>query len=654
MTDKTTGVRWRPDLWFRSAGEVTLEEIAGGARLVCDLSDAAAISIDSQTDGLWVAFRGLRTCGGAELDGSAFVATLALNGDAPELRVQVEEIAFDEQRFRLVQAQYPARFGALETFVDLGALVIPHWEGAIVPTRRVTLPTVELWLFEDTTRTIGALNDIPVPTMPWYGAYLDRADHAGFACVVETAADVQFQVAANYTLQHRFDGRGLVSPLPRIAAATPVWLASHGALGYTRRATFRFGPQLDYVGMAKHYREHARRDGTFKSLAEKARERPQLARLAGAPYVALYAGYPHYAPGVHPAFAGYTYKEVEAVVRDLADGLRLPRAFVHLWGGLTQQPPGALPLDTAPGPVSDLKAAVDAAHDAGYLFTLYNDFTALLEESPLWDGRLMYAERDGQRMMGRPWNRVCASHYQDLAQRQIPGIVEALGVQAAYVDCANVFWRECYATDHPGEHPATRTQDMARRLALLRYIQELGLVFGGEHIQWWAVPAVDYCNGVGTPPAASRMLSRFPTPLWHLVFHDALVGYPHAADDYTRTAGVDFTDKLLRDLLVGVPPMYFLNLHDYPQWRDRIGQADRATGDVLRHVAFDELLDHAVLTEDRQVQRTRFSSGVEVTVNFGLALRDTGSGEPIPAKGYRVTGMGAQPISGAFQLSVTR
>ena len=236
----------------------------------------------------------------------------------------------------------------------------------------------------------------------------------------------------------------------------------------------------------------------------------------------------------------------------------------------------------------------------------------------------------------------------------MPEIARTLGAQAAYVDCVNVFWRECYGTDHPGEHPTPRAQDLARRLDLVRSIQELGLVFGGEHLQWWAVPAVDYCNGIGTPPAASRMLSRFPTPLWHLVFHDAVLGYAHAADDYTRTAGADFTDKLLRDLLLGVPPLYFLNLADYPQWRERIALADRATGAALRRVAFDELLDHACLTEDRQVQRTRFSSGVEVTVNFGLTPHAHGSGHPIPAKGYAVAGLGPQPERGAFTLDLAR
>jgi hypothetical protein len=597
--------------------------------------------------GATISFSGLRTAGGAELAGSEMGVVVDLRDDAPELQITVERLAFDESRLRLVRVEYPARFGALESYVELGSVVLPHWEGALVPTRRVTLPPLDLWMFEDATRSAAAMNDLPFPTMPWFGAYLDRADHAGFVCIVETPDDLQLQAIVNGTLQHRYDGLGQVSPLMRIAAASPVWLSSLGRLRYPRVARYRFGTGLDYVAMAKHYRAYARATGTFKSLHDKAAERPAVARLAGAPNLAMYAGYPHYAPGVHPAYANYRYADVQAAVNDLAGKVGLPRAFVHLWGGYTQQPPGALPFDTAPGPVSDLRAAVDAAHDAGYLFALYNYFTAMLEESPLWNGALMYQEANGRRMTGRAWNRVCAAHHVDLARKQMPDVVRTLGVQASYVDCVNVFWRECYDP----AHPATRSEDIHRRLALQRYMQGLGLVFGGEHLQWWGVPAVDYCNGMGTPPTASRNLSQFSTPLWHLVFHDAVVAYGHATDNYARSGSRDFVDKALRDLLVGVPPKFTFNLFDYPAWRERIGLVERAMGETLRRVAFDEMESHAVVTEDRLVQRTRFSSGVEVTVNFGVAARDVGTGEPILPKGYVVNGLDRTARRGSFRLT---
>src|SRR6266542_3955633 len=346
VVDQATGVRWRGDPWFGSAGEVVLEEGAGGRRLACDLSKARGVEVRAEGNGARVRFTGLQAAGG-ELAQSEVRATVELLGDAPELRVTLERVAFDERRFRLVHVEYPARFGALESFVDLGAVVLPHWEGALLPTRRVVLSPLDLWMYEDATRSAAAMNDIPFPTMPWFGAYLDRAgqadqvEHAGFVCIVETPDDLQLRTIANGALQQRYDVRGEVSPLMHVAAASPLWLGSRGGLGYARMARYRFGAGLDYVAMAKHYRAYARATGTFKSLREKAAERPALARLAGAPNLAIYAGYPHYAPGVHPAYATYRYKDVAAAVRDLAGTLGLPRAFVHFWGGYSQQPPGA-------------------------------------------------------------------------------------------------------------------------------------------------------------------------------------------------------------------------------------------------------------------------------------------------------------------------
>ena len=93
---------------------------------------------------------------------------------------------------------------------------------------------------------------------------------------------------------------------------------------------FEFEAPLGYVGMAKAYRKEAAAQGDLVTLREKAKARPQVDRLAGAPYLAYYAGYPHTAPG-YPGFE-YTYKQLGDVIGDLAGPMGLKRAFVHFWG----------------------------------------------------------------------------------------------------------------------------------------------------------------------------------------------------------------------------------------------------------------------------------------------------------------------------------
>jgi hypothetical protein len=219
------------------------------------------------------------------------------------------------------------------------------------------------------------------------------------------------------------------------------------------------------------------------------------------------------------------------------------------------------------------------------------------------------------------------------------------------VDCVNVRWRECYAPHHPGHlgRPLTRTQDLANRMGMYRYLHELGLVYGGELMQAYAVPAVDYCHGMGIPFREPSYLRLFQVPLWHLAFHDALVPYGHST--YTSAPASGFADIVLRDLLLGAPPLYFFSVADYPQWRDRIALAECATGEIVRAIAFDEMLSHAFLTDDHQVQRSRFSSGVEITVNTGTLEREAGLGCPVPAQGFLVTGIAGGPRVGSFGVT---
>jgi hypothetical protein len=74
----------------------------------------------------------------------------------------------------------------------------------------------------------------------------------------------------------------------------------------------------------------------------------------------------------------------------------------------------------------------------------------------------------------------------------------------------------------------------------------------------------------------------------------------------------------------------------YYAWRKTF----KAINDVLaphqRRLAHEELLDHRILTPDFLVQRTTFSSGVEVTVNYGEFPFRLEDGTELPAYGYRV------------------
>ena len=624
---KATGSEWSSDPWEHAAGRVTWWTAQGAFR-TANVGGSGNAELAEEADGIALTL----TDGSA--DGVVVKTWLGL-ADAT-LKVAVREVVLPT-RATLESVQYPLRSFGLRTDKDDGYLALPSGEGCLVSARSsVKLGTTSFWHWHDVSHGSGSYIVEGRPLMPFYGA---RKDGAGYTAVLETDDDFALHYLINSDFQHTFDSRGRQSPYERIACAWPAWLSQKGELGYERRMRFEFAAGLDYVGMAKAYRREALARGHLVTLREKAKERPQIARLAGAPYLAYYAGYPHLPVG-HPEFA-YTYKQLGDVVDDLAGAMGLERAFVHFWGAYSAQPPGCLPIDTAPGPVEDLAAVVTECKERGFLFTLYNDISAQLEETDLWMPELMWKTSDGNVRRGHRWARTCSSQYVRLLAKHMPEVVKTLGLEAAYVDCINAGCTdECYDP----EHPLTRAQDREARLAFYRYVHSLGLIFGGEHAGWWNAAEIEYTNGVGDFAGTPGLLRCFQVPLYNLVFHDALIPFCHAGDDYTVTDGTAFEDKVLRDLLRGIPPMYFLNLRDHATWRRKIMDSYAVMSAPAAAVMYDEMLTHQWLTDDQMVQRSAFASGVEITVNFDEIER-----EGMPGKSYRVTGMSAGTHEGCFQ-----
>ena len=72
----------------------------------------------------------------------------------------------------------------------------------------------------------------------------------------------------------------------------------------------------------------------------------------------------------------------------------------------------------------------------------------------------------------------------------------------------------------------------------------------------------------------------------------------------------------------GLRARYLRTYRDVCGWHEKIG--------------FDEMTDHRLLTSDRLVQETRFSSGWNVVVNFGSAAWDDPRGFVVPGSSYHL------------------
>jgi len=456
--------------------------------------------------------------------------------------------------------------------------------------------------------------------MPSFGV-VNLPQGWGYACIFDTPHDLRLELTAT----------SLAKPAP--LAAGLVWSPSLGKWGYTRRALYRFTAAGGYVATAKAYRAYAQEKGILKTLREKMKRRPDIAKILGAPDV-------------------WGANGVDFARQAKAAGI--DRMLINCGGGVKA--------------IEEIKAL-------GYLVSVYDNYEDTmpgnagaygdfkLEDAPLLaDGKRMRGwqshrtdpktgktELDpatGKPVVTQQYEKRCTALFEGVARRWIPVDQEKNPRNARFLDvttaCGTV---ECYDPNHGGD----RARDVANRQALARYVaDELGLVLGGEHGRWWGVPYYVYWEGmmsggfyswpaghVGMDlPKTREEIGKdylkygightYRIPYWELVFNDCVVSYWYWGDStgHLRQAAPEIAYKQdLFDMLYADPPLYWVAQPYSFRWsdpvlRERLLESYRTTCKLHEQTGLEELLTHAWLTEDRTVQRTTFSGGTVVVANF--------------------------------------
>ncbi len=214
------------------------------------------------------------------------------------------------------------------------------------------------------------------------------------------------------------------------------------------------------------------------------------------------------------------------------------------------------------------------------------------------------------------------------------------------------------------KHPCNRTQTYEIKRDAMKYLTE---TYGIDaHTEGNAEYLVPYVNsfegsidllalqGYGYLLIDNRPMSEnFPNeaekiPLWQLVFHDCGATYWHwEYGELSNTAMNRYCD--LYTMLYGEHGMFlpkYAKTHVYSSYFDTMIDRIKTLNQVTEKVAYDEMLSHEFLSEDGMVQRTAFSSGLQVTVNFSKEKSYDVDGEPLEPQAYRLTGTGAADTSG--------
>ena len=392
---------------------------------------------------------------------------------------------------------------------------------------------------------------------------------------------------------------------------------SKGKFRYARRLRWRFVHEGGIVALAKSYREFARSTGLLRTLKEKMKKKPDVARLQGAPDI----------------WGNGSLKFCRE-----AKALGIERAIVNH---------GSRASD------------MEAIKALGYLTSVYDNYEDCIKGGNGRYGDVKIPDDCPIQANGEPrrgwltWDKKkqfmkrCATPQLEVAKTWIPKDLEKHPYNARFLDVTTATGlRECYSP----EHPLTRAEDRRAKRALARYVgEELGLVLGGEHGRFWGADLYDYWEGMQSGmfyswPAGhvgielpqtredigKRYLEwglghRVRVPLWELCFGDCVVSTWYWGDStgHLYHAAPELAAKKdAFNILYGTVPLYWVSRPfgfnwSRPELRARLLESYRNTCKLHEIIGFEEMVGFKCLTAGRDVQQTRFSDGTVVTVNFG-------------------------------------
>lgn len=531
----------------------------------------------------------------------------------------------------LVQADMADRNTEISDFDFLAPLVLDSPDGAIV-------------VADYCNGHLYPIDLNPLPRSSWAGSRLDMPwvgicdlqKGIGYALILETPDDGSIRASRSHVGDRD------------LAATLAGWRPSKGKFAYARKLIYHFASSGGYVALAKRYRAYAVAQGLIVPFTEKLKRNPNIQRLFGAPDVWGDAG----------------LKFAQA-----AKAAGVEKMLIH---GRSKP--------------EEMKAV----NELGYLTSEYDNYTDIrppepgkeLDSSHDQIPEHVVLKADGQRMTAwltfdkkTQYMKRCPALWVPSAKVVVPKVLEKQPFIGRFIDVTTAEdLYECYDPNHS----LTRGEKRRCGVELLSYVRSLGLVMGGEHGIWWAVPQLDYIEGMmsggSTSWPAGHLIhpktkndeftspwgqksgkwekyeqwgigQAYRVPLWELVFHDCIVStwYWGDASDFLLDAAPEVTPKKdAYNVLYGTIPLLWANKEGgWRKARDVFLRTYRNTCKLHEAIATAEMLSHEFLTPDRAVQRTRFSDGTEAVVNFGqqpYTAHVAGRQYVLPQNGFAVKG----------------
>jgi hypothetical protein len=527
----------------------------------------------------------------------------------------------DEQEYTgsypLYSWHYPERF--LSGSGD--KVFIPNGEGLIVPSNNLTAwPADSFYTFYTGFYM----------TIPMLGVY---GPTGGYAFILEQGAhDCGFHMRSDGTY---------ISPQIN-------WVPEKGMTGYDRRVKYYFGgATFDYTTMASHFRAWVVSEGLFKTLAQKQAENSNVGKLLGAmQYYNTSNAYEDRdsaratTAGINNAIispSDYTTNPGAQWSTTTADNVKARGHLVSSYHIYQDS------WDPVTGPAEQCYHqggyTPGTSTYSGYGYVKLDGFSAPSNAST----RTFWLEGYSSAACGGAGYAVNRKFiYDSLASDTNNRMMRFMVAKILSEDKLDTIMIDTETAnelleDYDPAHSTTRRDDAYYRSLILQYHKDAGLVVGSESGQWWGIPYLDFLDGTwtltGTPgysssPSTTTNSSTYQTaytyrvPVFQLIYHDQVVSYNRWDGDkfeqFAATSLTEMNKKKLWFQLYGVMPL----LRDTQlaiDYVDDVLPAAKEIYDVSLLVAGEQMTDHEFLESDYSVQKTTWSNGVTITVDFDTA-----------------------------------
>lgn len=411
-----------------------------------------------------------------------------------------------------------------------------------------------------------------------------------------------------------------------------VWHSSLGKLSYTRKLSYRFYNNCNYNTFCKIFRAYLIETGELNRLHEKIIKNPNVAKLIGSSIVHTDI---YYRMHEDSFFFSRTPVDQQSKLTSFDERARnltmlkkngLNKAFVHIDGwikeGYDSQHPDTMPPCEVAGGLEGMQRLVRTTKDLGYQFAIHDQYRDYYVDAPSYDKNYAIVDQKGNIPFSHYWYGgkqafLCAEFAPDYVKRNFNELKNnGINLDGAYLDVFScVRLDECYHN----EHPMTRKKCMENRSECINYVRSQGIIVSSEEPIGWAIRDLDLVHhspyAMINEPDENQLCGNIlpepfgiPVPLINLVYHDCIV-IPWYITSQTQEMPNHESGFLHAILNGGIPYV------DIYASCDDIKTA-AIVSELNEKVALDEMLSHEFVCGSYKKQKTIFSSGLEVTVDF--------------------------------------